>query len=418
MAFFMKNTFSVFNLILIICIAFMLVSCEDKTSQKNESNLPISNSSVKEKETPALVKDNQPIDSKSEKNSKEKNGAVDEINKKPNFDIKDIATNFKQLQKLNTEPIYVDPNLSMDCDSDPANLEEESIKENGPHRDAAINIYMNNLATETFKNKTFPYPVGSIIIKDKNALSSEKLNKTNKGVGGMLKREKGFDAEHGDWEYFFFKDINKIDKGKIDSCIQCHSRASEKDYVFGKWRKQIEEEKTNVKNGAVVEINKKPNFDIADIATNFKQLQKMNEKPIYVNANFAIKCASITMEEKKSQEENGPHKDAAIDIYMNSLAAEAFKNKSFPYPVGAIVIKDKNALSSEELSKDNKGVGGMLKREKGFDAEHGDWEYFFFKDINKIDKGKIDSCIQCHTRASEKDYVFGKWRKLFEKNNK
>ena len=417
MALFMKNTFYLFNLILIIGIAFMFVSCEDKTSQKNEGNLPVPNSSVKEKKTPALVKDNQPIDSKPEKNGKEKNGAVVEINKKPNFDITDIATNFKQFQKLNSEPIYVDPNFSMDCDSDPANLEEESIKENGPHRDAAINIYMNNLATETFKNKTFPYPVGSIIIKDKNALSSAELNNTNKGVGGMLKREKGFDSENGDWEYFFFKDVNKIDKGKIDSCIQCHTRASKKDYVFGKWRKQIEEEKANAKNGAAVEINKKPNFDITDIATNFKQLQKMNEKPIHVDPNFAMKCSSWSMmEEKKSQEENGPHKDAAIDIYMNSLAAEAFKNKSFPYPVGAIVIKDKNALSSAELNNTNKGVGGMLKREKGFDSEHGDWEYFFFKDVNKIDKGKIDSCIQCHSRASEKDYVFGKWRKQIENN--
>jgi hypothetical protein len=57
------------------------------------------------------------------------------------------------------------------------------------------------------------------------------------GVGGMVKRHKGYDPANGDWEYFYFEDASKIESGRISSCIQCHSRASDRDYVFGDWAK-------------------------------------------------------------------------------------------------------------------------------------------------------------------------------------
>ena len=149
------------------------------------------------------------------------------------------------------------------------------------------------------------------------------------------------------------------------------------------------------------------NINISDIAKTFKQLQKMNEKPIYIDPKFDSLCGTITSENAASFVENGPHSSSAINIYMNSLAAEAFKSKTFPYPIGSIVIKDKNAVSTRVLN--DKGVGGMVKREKGYDPENGDWEYFYFTDIKEIEQGKIDSCIQCHSRASKKDFIFAKW---------
>ncbi len=102
---------------------------------------------------------------------------------------------------------------------------------------------------------------------------------------------------------------------------------------------------------------------------------------------------------------------------MNDLAAGAFRKSSTPFPVGAIIVKEKSGLNfnadggSAAEDRTHDGVGGMIKRPPGFDAAHGDWEYFYFEDPSKIESGKIASCVGCHTGAAQRDYVFGDWAK-------
>jgi hypothetical protein len=78
-------------------------------------------------------------------------------------------------------------------------------------------------------------------------------------------------------------------------------------------------------------------------------------------------------------------------------------------------VKEKKALGyrsttqPQQMAKANDGVGGMIKRGAGYDSAHGDWEYFYFEDARKIESGRISSCVQCHTGAANKDYVFGGW---------
>ena len=100
---------------------------------------------------------------------------------------------------------------------------------------------------------------------------------------------------------------------------------------------------------------------------------------------------------------------------MNEPAAEAFRKGSKEYPVGAIVVKEKRGMTysadqpKRELARTRDGVGGMIKRDKGYDPEHGDWEYFYFQDPSKVESGKISSCVQCHGGAAKTDHVFGGW---------
>ena len=100
---------------------------------------------------------------------------------------------------------------------------------------------MNDAASATFGRPNTIYPVGSIIVKEKkasayrSATQPQRWTAANDGVGGMIKRPPGYDPTHGDWEYFYFEDASKIEHGKMTSCIQCHSGASSKDYVFGGW---------------------------------------------------------------------------------------------------------------------------------------------------------------------------------------
>ena len=108
-----------------------------------------------------------------------------------------------------------------------------------------------------------------------------------------------------------------------------------------------------------------------------------------------------------------------IKIYMNQLGANAFPSSK--YPVGAVIVKEKrvacfhhpeiedriNSYGSDQFD----GVGGMIKREPGFDPDYGDWEYFYFEDASEITRGKIQSCIACHEGARENDFVFGSWKR-------
>jgi hypothetical protein len=155
--------------------------------------------------------------------------------------VADIAGDYRQLQSMTKEPVYVDPGLAMLCRGVTQSEVEEARKKSGPHAHTAVRIYMNQLAASAFQQRSSTYPVGSVVVKEKTALSyhsegyEQTRTKAHDGVGGMIKRPRGFDAAHGDWEYFYFEDPSRIESGKISSCVQCHDGASTRDHVFGGW---------------------------------------------------------------------------------------------------------------------------------------------------------------------------------------
>jgi hypothetical protein len=142
-----------------------------------------------------------------------------------------------------------------------------------------------------------------------------------------------------------------------------------------------------------------PPLDARDVAVAYKQLKPMTAEPVYVDPGLAQLCVSPTAEQvKAARDASGPHAMTQISIYMNPLAAEAFEQTSTPYAIDSIIVKEKS----------DGAVGGMIKRPAGYDPEHGDWEYFF-SDPDGIKTGRIASCVQCHSAAASRDYVFGGW---------
>ena len=138
---------------------------------------------------------------------------------------------------------------------------------------------------------------------------------------------------------------------------------------------------------------------VEEVARDYRSLQLMTPKPVQVNAAFARLCRGLTQEEIDDvKKEYGPHFMATVKIYMSESAATAFGKPNPRYPVGSIVVKEKD-----------RGVGGMIKRPPGYDPEHGDWEYFYFDQPAKIERGKISSCVACHAGAQDRDHVFGDW---------
>ncbi|MCX6855939.1 MAG: cytochrome P460 family protein [Verrucomicrobia bacterium] len=155
----------------------------------------------------------------------------------------------------------------------------------------------------------------------------------------------------------------------------------------------------------------------SEVAAGFSNYQQITKSVVYVNPELAMLCRGASKAEVDSARVKfGPHANTGILIYMNKLAADAFATNASAYPVGAVIVKQKSIHGYAD--KDGKraheadtGVGGMVKRLAGYDPKHGDWEYFYFEDTKKIKSGRISTCVQCHTSAKDKDYVFGTWRK-------
>ena len=157
------------------------------------------------------------------------------------------------------------------------------------------------------------------------------------------------------------------------------------------------------------------NPSISEIAATFTNYSKITKGPVYVNPELALLCRGASKEEVEAvRKKYGPHANATILIYMNTPAANVFGTNATAYPVGSVIVKQKEVSGYRENGKwvyDQKnGVGGMVKRPAGYDPAHGDWEYFYFEDPKKIESGQITSCVQCHEAAKDKDHVFGTWR--------
>ena len=128
--------------------------------------------------------------------------------------------------QLTKEPVRIAPQAFRFCVATPR---QQKL---GPHFAPAIRLYANDVAADHLREeRTGPLPVGATIVKEK--WWNEKAERPD-AYAAMIKREAGYDPDHGDWEYLYVSlgEKEKVERGKIESCIACHARAAEKDYLF------------------------------------------------------------------------------------------------------------------------------------------------------------------------------------------
>ena len=158
-------------------------------------------------------------------------------------DIRELYTSYKRLELMTPEPVTIEPFslLLADCRGPAPEEVKNGLAKFGPHSLMSINVYMNASAASAYAHLNQGYPVGSVVVKEKRArwanLSTPMAGiNPHDGVGGMVKREPGYDPAHGDWEYFYGESPQTLISGKISNCVECHSQASGRDYVFGNWK--------------------------------------------------------------------------------------------------------------------------------------------------------------------------------------
>jgi hypothetical protein len=143
----------------------------------------------------------------------------------------------------------------------------------------------------------------------------------------------------------------------------------------------------------------------ANAASFYRNFVRLTERPHQVAPLTAALCTipSQAVVEREKQL-TGPHYRTSVHLYASPAALPTIKSRAAPFPVGAVIVKEK--LASDGMVS---GVGGMIKRHPGYDAANGDWEYFYYGGPGEFSIGRIESCVACHRAAKSTDHVYSVW---------
>lgn len=135
----------------------------------------------------------------------------------------------------------------------------------------------------------------------------------------------------------------------------------------------------------------------------YKRWKKVNPKVVMMQPASAYQCAPAGPHQL-----NSPHLQKYIFVYVNGIGKNAMmQQKPSLFPVGSVIVKEK--LTKPD-SKEPELMTVMVKRQKGYDPEGGDWEYLVYDGTGtKVQaEGKLENCRSCHQEypAAKNDHVF------------
>ena len=132
----------------------------------------------------------------------------------------------------------------------------------------------------------------------------------------------------------------------------------------------------------------------------YKSWTLVNPVPVKMDPAVAAMCAAVF-----PRPVNNPHQNKFLSVYVNDVGQRAMMTELTPvFPQGSMIVKEK--LSSRD-SQAPELLTAMLKREKGYNPESGDWEYLVLDgSASKIvERGRLASCSSCHAAYSRTDFV-------------
>jgi hypothetical protein len=126
------------------------------------------------------------------------------------------------------------------------------------------------------------------------------------------------------------------------------------------------------------------------------KLECVTPQPVDMEAKVALMCGGPGIDE-------GPHAEARLLVYANAPAALPVFDPWGKFPAGSLLLKEKIGRDDGRT----KLFTGMYRREKGYWAEGGDWEYFVAEGGGGkiVERGKLARCASCHEDYADHDYV-------------
>ena len=138
----------------------------------------------------------------------------------------------------------------------------------------------------------------------------------------------------------------------------------------------------------------------------YRTWQKVNHDPELMDPGTRALCAPISPIGAAVLSPPNPHQDKYITVYVNDTGKNAMMEQAKPkFPAGSVIVKeklpDKSSQSPELLTV-------MIKKEKGFNPQSGDWEYMVVdgKGESISARGKLQNCQGCHLGNPNTDYIF------------
>lgn len=142
-----------------------------------------------------------------------------------------------------------------------------------------------------------------------------------------------------------------------------------------------------------------PENDLANLAK-YRQWTLVNPTPQLMEPLAAISCVMIP-----GRHEPSPHLNKYISVFVNPVGREAMMTKQSPkFPIGSMIVKEK--LGSAD-STTPEVLTAMIKRERGYNPENGDWEYLVLDGAAStiVEQGKLTRCSGCHRSYQHSDFV-------------
>jgi hypothetical protein len=156
--------------------------------------------------------------------------------------------------------------------------------------------------------------------------------------------------------------------------------------------------------GIACAADKLSNADILRVLTDRKALVQVTSKRMEVSPEMNLLCNDAWRESVPDHRRLTANRSAFIHVFVTSEGAAAMKDSAAVFPVGTLIFKQKFATAT---AKEPELYTGMLKREKGYNPDCGDWEFFTVAGNGKVvtARGRIDSCIECHKEYPKSDFV-------------
>ena len=138
----------------------------------------------------------------------------------------------------------------------------------------------------------------------------------------------------------------------------------------------------------------------------YRNWTRVNPQPVLMAAASAFSCQAPIQPIPHPPGVNNPHADKFITVYVNDLGKKAMMEMRKPdFPKGSVIVKEK-LMTQSGIEPELLTV--MIKREKGFNPETGDWEYMVtdWTGTTVQARGKLENCQACHSARPESDYIF------------
>jgi hypothetical protein len=135
-----------------------------------------------------------------------------------------------------------------------------------------------------------------------------------------------------------------------------------------------------------------------------RKLVRVTARPVHIPGRSAVPCAPVW----EALSPVGPHADRWIDVYVTRSGSAAMTNGRGTYPKSTMILKRKYR---DQDGKTTELFTGMLKREKGYNPEAGDWQFFVLDSRGEevTEFGRLVSCMNCHAAFKNSDFVSRKY---------